>query len=228
MRSVPRLPCTGWLLALILGGAMACGSDDKGSGSHDTEGTPRSCASDAECDPINPLCDTGTGQCGGCSSTADCAALGTDVVCDTSTGACVECTASEGCDAEDQCDLALHECTAGCSVDADCPEDEPICDSARGLCVECSTDEDCGDERCAATTQTCVECTTDADCPESTPVCAPDGECSVTCSTDADCGAVDGFCDTAAGVCYECVVHEHCGDGGFCQADHSCGGESEQ
>jgi hypothetical protein len=54
-------------------------------------------------------------------------------------------------------------------------------------------------------------------------------DCVPSCTSDTQCGGGGGgeqgnFCATDLGQCVECVANSQCGDQGYCQPDHTCGG----
>ena len=77
--------------------------------------TPTSCPQET------PICDTGTGDCLGCKSNADCAGNQNGTICDTQIARCVECMSN-----------------------GDCPVSAPRCFLGDHSCVQCLSNSDCG------------------------------------------------------------------------------------
>jgi Cys-rich repeat protein len=125
------------------------------------------------------------------------------------------------------CNTATHECHRGCAMDSDC-RNGSTCDTASGLCFECATDADCMGEKCNVQSHECVQCLASSDCQQGETCSA--GDCRPSCTSDAQCGGGgrrggdQQFCATDLGVCVECVANSQCGDQGYCQPDHTCGG----
>jgi hypothetical protein len=71
-----------------------------------------------------------------------------------------------------------------------------------------------------------VTCVVSADCPQGSTCSAND--CVPGCTSDAQCSGGGGdqgsFCATDLHVCVECLTNGQCGNQGYCQPDHTCGG----
>ena len=58
------------------------------------------------------------------------------------------------------------------------------------------------------------------------------GDCVPGCTTDPQCntgggsggGDMGSFCAVSLGICVECLANSQCGNQGYCQPDHTCGG----
>ena len=61
---------------------------------------------------------------------------------------------------------------------------------------------------------TTTECKTNADCHTDKPFCEG-GKCKA-CAADEHCPSELKYCDTAKGVCHECISNDDCGAGQFC------------
>ena len=102
------------------------------------------CKSDAEClAPRATRCDTTSGGCVECVTSAHCAALTWEKVCNNSNNKCVECTKDADCTTSTlgkKCKNAL----CGCASDADCVGNNNgfICDTTYRAC-NCNKDADC-------------------------------------------------------------------------------------
>jgi hypothetical protein len=127
---------------------------------------------------------------GGCDNCAD-----ESLVCDVETGQCVQCVTDDEC-AYLGNDVCLSNHTCGCTADAQC--------AGRAVGTRCvSTAQQCG-------------CDSPADCPSaSAPACATAHQCG--CGSNAECAGDAGapgydVCDTATGLCVECVTDSDCTD----------------
>ncbi len=117
------------------------------------------CTSPSSCPTAAHLCDAMTGECRGCTTTADC----TNGVCDPVSRQCVECSTDLDCAADrPRCDVARAVCEA-CSSNDDCGLAEPICDPASRRCrVGCTSDAQCPGQSCDPRTARCVNAAVDA------------------------------------------------------------------
>lgn len=221
-------------LSLLLGLQLAgCGDDGGGGGdasvsdasapdaNDGVDATPLGvCADDGDCYGAVPHCDTAAQQCVACASDEDCPG---ELICEPVTGECRDCVTNDHCSEPDRpiCDPASRQCTATCASDDDCPSsDGPgFCDPDDGVCYDCLPTAGC--LFCEQDTHSCVWCLSDDDCIASRPVCGPSLFCTAACTSDDDCpGSV---CDTAKGLCAECVTNSDCGPDEVCQVDQTCG-----
>jgi Cys-rich repeat protein len=148
------------------------------------------------------------------------------LVCDVTSGGCVECLNDMGCMNGRKCRLSDHSCVRGCMANTDCNNGR-TCDTQTGTCVECTTDAQCMGRKCDPTTRSCVACLASTDCQQGM-ICSG-GDCSPGCTSNMQCGGGmgggrGGVCALGLGVCVECVDNSQCGDMGYCQPDHTCGG----
>lgn len=187
------------------------------------------CATDAQCTPAHPRCDTSMHpfRCTACTP-GDC--TGTTPICLPS-GACAACNGDQGSTASLPCP------TAGA----------PFCE-AGGACGRCTGSGDCagrpGRPECDLATGACVPgCRVDTDCPPgqwcpASALCAPKAGPGRPVPSDPPIGGVctpangargclSGVCDTADNLCgdpngHGCGMDSECRSN-VCAADHRCG-----
>jgi hypothetical protein len=173
------------------------------------------CLTSADCtDPALPVCEPQRGQCGDCASRLDCSV--SRPACDLQTARCVVCLVDGDCGAGYAC-RQDHECQALCTGNADCAgtPNRPLCNVPTGACVECLAAADCaqGTPVCNPTNHQCVGCAANTDCPVTAPICSTTGQCE-QCTVNADCPADGGrrVCRPVAGVrtCVECANNADC------------------
>jgi hypothetical protein len=146
---------------------------------------------------------------------------------------------------------------ASCESDSDCPFESLHCDPTSKRCVACVVDLHCAAHsetpRCDASTHSCVECNVDKECGASghcdanhclracfdtddcfgeTPACNPTRRVC-TCTTSSCASTERPRCETAIGICVECVGDGDCkgdrhrcvrGECSHCTVDADCGG----
>lgn len=164
---------------------------------------PASCADGACTDPALPFCDVG-GEIAGQPNTCIAVSCTPGEVAACREDQAIVCNGSGTNFDVVQCELGCDAgvgCVAACTVDTDCPADEPVCRERE--CGLCDSSE---------------ECALRAD----TPFCSPNGAC-VECLAATDCGPSAPVCD--AGSCRTCVRDDEC-DSGACATDGSCVPES--
>jgi hypothetical protein len=104
-------------------------------------GACEQCRTSADCAQGAPICNTATQQCGECTTNADCPASRPRCL---GTGVCRQCLFNSDCSgATPVCQTDLLICIAGCSSDANCKSPTPRCDTTRAFCVPCLTAADC-------------------------------------------------------------------------------------
>ena len=131
------------------------------------------------CSGATPFCDSASGTCVACTSSASCHSP--TPMCHPATHTCVGCTANEQCtDANAAvCTPSTGAC-GGCTSDGECSRfaATPVCDEASGRCVACTADTEvarCGGKACHPTrfeclmyargaVGTCQACTADVEC----------------------------------------------------------------
>lgn len=142
------------------------------------------------------------------AATEDAADANTDVAPST-------CETDDDCPFDSlHCDLDSKRCVA-CLLDVDCAahSQTPRCDVTTHACVECNADKECGAEgRCDA--NRCLRrCFDTDDCVGETPACNPTRRVC-TCTSSSCTSTERPRCETAVGICVQCV-----GDGD-CKGDH--------
>jgi hypothetical protein len=167
------------------------------------------------------ICDTGTGDCIGCKTNADC--TGTmHPLCDTATDRCVDCLENKDCGAAaPRCYLGDHMCVE-CLSNSDCGSAQPICQPGDFTChAGCTSNSQCSGVTplCNTVDSQCVQCLANTDCPSTAPLCNTDGgECAV-CLTNMDCkDPTKPICDNMGGggggggpvACVQCVRDSDC------------------
>lgn len=159
-----------------------------------------SCTSDADCSDTE-ICDNGTCVSTLCTSDADCAGEQWKTKCDTTTGACVECFTTADCTDADYpyCNNGNGYCVQ-CQGNSDCSDPMyPACDTTEGWCG-CSADSDCSFGTCMTDPYygiTFCGCEADSDCSGETPYCNTDTNACVACTDSFQCT------DAAAPACAE-------------------------
>jgi Cys-rich repeat protein len=132
------------------------------------------CKTNTDCGGTTPSCWPGIQMChAACTSNQQCAQDGNARICNTSTGACVGCNSTADCPTSQSiCDPTTQQCVQ-CSSSADCAgTSTPAC--LRNRCVECATSADCpnGMPYCATgDPPRCVQCLQNAQCPPNAPSC---------------------------------------------------------
>jgi hypothetical protein len=134
------------------------------------------CKTNTDCGGTTPSCWPGLQMCqAACTSNQQCAQDGNARICNTSTGACVGCNSSADCPTSQSiCDPTTQQCVQ-CSSSADCAgTSTPAC--LRNHCVQCATNADCPGPMpyCALGGDSpgrCVQCLQNAHCPPSAPSC---------------------------------------------------------
>ena len=149
------------------------------------------------------------------------------------------CKTNQDCTDNKICNTVSHLCEddnkVDCRIDNNC-EQGYECDQITGDCklsTTCNTDEDCGDgakcdnHTCIPRTA-CIPENNGAECTEGE-ICRADGFCGADngCDNNEYCITKDATkpaCNTASGVCYECVKDEDCTDGKKCDTTrYTCG-----
>ncbi|MGI6681071.1 MAG: hypothetical protein ACOX3T_06300 [Bdellovibrionota bacterium] len=171
------------------------------------------------CIATKPVCENGS-----CKSCKDYEIYNKELL------KCVECNVDVDCrdKAKPFCNLNL--CQATCKTDTQCKNidaSKPVCDTASGLCVECTSSNQ---TQCKETKPICLSdntcgCNVNTDCPVANPFCLDNKVCVNKCSKDADCLGDTPVCDTASGLCVECVKNEDCKEEAkpICLSDNTCG-----
>ncbi len=203
-----------------------------------------SCATDSDCGA--GVCRQGS--CEACSATVPCAG---GLVCEVDYGQCGSCTSNADCGPSGACED--HVCVGGCGKDADCPGGfcgEGRCVACRssgdcaapawcdgGVCrPPCATDGDCAEGRsCDLKTGACVTpCSQSCAAGEA---CDEQGTCRETCDGTFPCATGEKCVASAVGVSFcepECATDADCASrphtscsGGQCVPDGSCGADSD-
>ena len=142
------------------------------------------CKANGDCGAgTTPACWPASHTCHpACTSSQQCQD-GNATICNTSTGACVGCNTSADCPTSQKfCDPTTQQCVQ-CVSTADCAgTSTPVC--VRNRCAECATSADCSGATpyCNAGGDNgprCAQCLQSAQCPPSAPNCN-----SGTCSKD--------------------------------------------
>lgn len=119
-------------------------------------------------------------------------------------GSCGACPGNQVCDATLGC--------VDCASNADCSSPgQPIC--VLGSCEECGAKADCGAaQTCQPTTHTCDQaCTNNGNCDQGQAnLCDTANGVCVECLTPADCANAP-LCNTALGICANCITDGDCG-----------------
>jgi hypothetical protein len=119
------------------------------------------------------------------------------LVCDVEAGTCVQCVIANNCTYLGPGLICLPDHSCGCNADTQCAGQV---EGTRCVASQCG-------------------CETSADCPLAIDgTCAPNHRCG--CGSNADCAAPDGgvpaldegVCDTATGLCVQCVTDADCTD----------------
>lgn len=167
------------------------------------------CSTQAECAPLNFVCDDVRRTCV-CTSDEMCADKDGTPYCNAYTGRCVAdiggCKSDSECGSREFCDIALRTCRA-----------------LKAYCESCSQDAECGGAN--------DHCVRHPDFPGAPPFCA------LGCATNADCGNGQACRDTVKGK--QCVpangrcsggVNEFCTPdlGATCRVDSDCPADSGQ
>ena len=222
--------------------------------------TNADCPNGQDCTPLE-VCQTPAPAT--CSSDADCRAdggTGATPHCDTSSGTCVQCLTTAQCPVGDACEAEVCETMAPCQADFDCVfPGLTHCDTSTEICVQCTdpsqclsgqncvndactvctSDTDCTTSaigpHCDTTTGGCAVCTESSECPGNQ-VCTADTCCVAggQCCSDADCANNingDSYCLVSTGMCVQCRVSSQCVFGLFCQhnvcGQFMCQGDSD-
>lgn len=224
--------CTAAEDAACVGATPVCGAGTDVCAPCDGDfggGTPDAC--NASASPYCFLSGPKAGECGKCSTDADCVghAGGT---CDTATGACVDgCLTDADCDAASWCNasggatgMCVPKLDNGTSLPAD-PAEVAHCTAAVGMRVCKSGVCDPADDKCGFENGH-GPCTDGEVCRSA--VCDPkDNKCGLAdgdgpCANDAVCRG--GTCDIAKQVCGSsgCKSDDECPATDFCAADGAC------
>jgi len=135
------------------------------------------CKTNTDCaGGTTPSCWPATHTChAACTTNQQCSQDGTAPICNTTTGACVGCISSADCPASQRlCDPTSQQCVQ-CVGRADCAgTSTPAC--LQNRCVACATNADCSSATpyCASggdSAPRCVQCVQNAQCPPSAPSC---------------------------------------------------------
>lgn len=164
----------------------------------------QACAADAHCENAGArrFCNTATGRCVACLSSAECTDSSRPF-CDTTDGTCKPCNANPG-----GSDADHFWCFTETLV-------RPFCDSNSGRCVACLNASHCGGTVpvCDATSRMCRGCsqaTEAADCPSpQAPACANNGRC-VECRQGGTRTACDSGEQCSGNSCVDCVNDNGC------------------
>ena len=174
-----------------------------------------------------PICESDSGLCFGCTSDADCQAdAQTGGPLCLATGACgcagdAGCRAGETCQPQrydvDSCAVGLSQCVRGsCAQNGFCNWDSGSCAAPDS----CLADSDCGSVMPFCDAGHCVQCRARSDCLKTGQAAigrsfCSNGDCTDTCGSDRDCpGNVSGP------VCVDHVDYSACG----CGRDPDCAG----
>ena len=190
------------------------------------------------------VCDTTTGACVGCLTTATgtmpgvCPPAGgnmNDTICNPTSQTCVQCTATDKTNCTGNrpfCNTGTGACVA-CAVNSDCTGKTTLADGGgtatpicrNNACVAgCMTSAECplanqpaADKVCNTTNNTCTQCLTNSDCAGRTSVADGGGAPLSICRTAG--GAGGG----GAGTCVECTpVAADAGTPPGCTAGQTC------
>jgi uncharacterized repeat protein (TIGR01451 family) len=219
-------------------GAPAANTPTDGNGpavgSPPTTTVVNQCATNAQCAPPTPVCNTtpSPAVCVGCLQDSDCGGPTSGVVCNTLTNVCVNgCRGAggNGCASPDVCTsttAAIGSCVQ-CTQDSDCggPMSGTVCDTSTNMCGPgcrgvggngCPTGLDCTSTTAAI--GQCVQCVQDSDCggPMSGTVCdASTNMCGPGCRGTGGNGCPTGLECTSTnamiGQCVECIQDSDCG-----------------
>jgi Cys-rich repeat protein len=213
-----------------------CVPDDQPTCTSDADCNGGSCVTTCEADPNCPNCDVclfvSTCVDTGCTVNEDCDAGEICFFGDAAANRAIACPDENN---DGQCDFDVpaggvcRTAEAGCTVNADCAENQ-FCDfdtSADRIapCVDNDSDGVC-DDVIVVQTGVCRDfeatCTVDADCAAGE-VCQIDDDCvcAGVCIDDGNGGCVPCECALAAGICVvpvnpACVSDADCGDGQVC------------
>ncbi|HZU83176.1 MAG TPA: hypothetical protein VE987_09680 [Polyangiaceae bacterium] len=157
------------------------------------------CASNTDCSGTTPACYPGTHTCRpACSADGGGGGVqcGAGLMCDTATGACVGCVTSASCPTSRAvCDSNTQTCVQ-CQFDADCSGSTPRC--RNNACVQCASSADCSGATpvCGNNGACRAGCTSDAQCTTAAaPVCDTTTNQCVACLSNADCAGTTGGAD---------------------------------
>ena len=171
------------------------------------------------------------------ADTADVAA-DTAVVADAGAEVAADASADAGTDAIAPVDAQDDTAPDAAAPDADAAAPADVTDVVVDVAEPDTTAPDSVDAADAAP----AKCASAADCGGDTPYCSPAGACvacnfnvqcpgdgafcvnhacstAVNCTSDKDCTPLGAVCDTAKGVCRECLSAKDCGAGQACKAN---------
>lgn len=178
--------------ALIIAFIGACGSTESTDSPPNDGGSKPVCASDAECEKDEPVCNKILGECVGCVGDADCG----------EESLCLENSCVLRCDSDNDCQTGALRCNAGhcveCTEHDDCP-DENNCHSGRCLPWTCTP----GSVRCSGTEVTVCDAT-GLDYSATTDCGVQGGTCEAGTCVGVACDAGAFLCDGA--VLYQCAA----------------------
>ncbi|MBN2693487.1 PPC domain-containing protein [bacterium] len=186
------------------------------------------CSNDSECLDgyrcnLNGYCELFI-----CSNDDDC---GSKEICES--GSCiVGCHSTAQCEVGENCNTTLKKCESVADCRLDGCDNGLVCNPATGVCEEdqsCYSDSECPNGfRCNLVTNDCeeiiIECNIDSDC-EIGEICENNLCVELQgCRDDNDClDSSKPACNSASGICYECMSDSHCTNGNGCDLqEHTC------
>ena len=206
------------------------------------------CKNDSYCtgNKSYPYCDTKTGLCAECKTSANCTSgytWGNNCIDNTTYGKQCRCSSNADCKNNPNgptCYSTYKKCS--CAKDADCTNktypkcSPPYKGATYNNCQKaCTTSKDCDSTlKCLTSLKKCGECAADTDCTSSTAkFCDTATNKCMACKADKDCtSATSPFCVT--GKCVACKTNTDCAksmEGGACvsgscacKADTDCKG----
>ncbi|MFO0695074.1 MAG: hypothetical protein U0230_16055 [Polyangiales bacterium] len=162
------------------------------------------------CSGATPFCDSASGTCVACTSSASCHSP--TPTCAPATHTCVGCTSNDQCGdhAAPVCAPSTGAC-GGCTSDGDCGRfaATPVCDEASGHCVACTADTEatrCGGKACHPTRFECLTYARGAQ-----DICFP-CTADVECKTGSACIATTFDAQPAGSFCLFDQAAQACGD----------------
>ncbi len=148
-------------------------------------------------------------------------------------GSCiVGCHSTAQCEAGQNCNTELKKCESIADCRLDGCSNGLLCNPISGVCEEddsCYSDSECPNGfRCNLVTNDCeeiiIECEIDDDC-ETGEICENNLCVELQgCRDDNDClEPTKPACNSASGICYECMSDSHCTNGKGCDLiEHTC------